>query len=72
MILGTIISLIGVIANISFNVGGIIMSAIQSANTALDFYAGLVADSLTLMPAPFTSICAISAGLMIFTKARRG
>lgn len=70
--IGAIISLIGVVLSTGFSVGGIIMSAINSANVALEFYANMLNDYLTLIPAPFTTICAFSVGLMIFTKARRG
>lgn len=72
MTLGVIISLIGTIISTGFSVGGLIMSAINSANEALNFYAQMLNDYLSLIPAPFTTICIFSAGLMIFTKARRG
>lgn len=72
MTLGVIISLIGVLLSTGFSVGGIIMSAINSANEALNFYANMLNNYLPLIPSPFTTICVFSAGLMIFTKARRG
>lgn len=72
MTLGVIISLIGVLLSTGFSVGGIIMSAINSANEALSFFSRMLSDYITLVPAPFTTVCVFSVGLMIFTKARRG
>ena len=72
MTLGAIISIIGVVLSTGFNVVGIVLSAMSSVNEALSFYSGMLNEFLPLVPAPFTTICVFSAGLMIFTKARRG
>ena len=72
MTLGVIISLIGILISTGFSVGGIIMSAINSANEALSFFSRMLTDYVIIVPAPFTTVCVFSVGLMIFTKARRG